>query len=260
MNEFPQVDKFLTEWGEYALAQFHSGILSEEKDGVNDVVTEVDRTIDRKFYEFIVKAYPGDGIFSEESQQSKLSDSGFTWMIDPIDGTRNFAFGIPQWAIMITRYKTEGPQHSWIAVPGEKRLYKASLGKGAFCNGKQLRVASRKSIDHAYGVVVIDKQGERFALHLSVIEQFLNRNGWLVNSGCMSAAGHVAGGGADFLLHNCGYDYDYLAAALIVREAGGVAITPFGDDWKLGSRELILANHAIGEELVKLFQQNAARK
>jgi len=111
------------------------------KDGGADVTTNFDREIEKNFYEYISTHFPDDGFIGEEFPELR-KDGEYTWMIDPIDGTKFFAAGIPLWSTTIARVKRNEPVADIGIVynPVSEQLYIASEGNGVTLNGHQISI------------------------------------------------------------------------------------------------------------------------
>ncbi len=107
-----------------------------------DVVTEVDQSIERYFGEQVAMHFPGDTVHSEEYRnQTALADR--TWILDPIDGTFNFATGSVHFGIQAAFWDRGDLRVSVIYLPKLNELYEATRGGGAFCNGRSISVSGR---------------------------------------------------------------------------------------------------------------------
>ena len=113
-----------------------------------DLVTEVDVNIERFLSEEILKAFPGDKIHAEELS-SEQAITGRTWVIDPIDGTCNFAHGIPTYGIQCCLFDDGQPRMAVIYLPCQEEMYTAIEGEGCFLNGEQVFVDKSVTADTA---------------------------------------------------------------------------------------------------------------
>ncbi|MBR2616073.1 MAG: hypothetical protein IKC69_05290, partial [Clostridia bacterium] len=114
--------------------------------GAFDVVTDVDRRIELYFKSELARVFPGDTLHGEEfSSDMPLSDR--TWILDPIDGTYNFATGSPHYGHQAALWDRGAVQVSVIFLPVFDEMYEAVKGHGAFCNGKRLFVSNRRFED-----------------------------------------------------------------------------------------------------------------
>jgi myo-inositol-1(or 4)-monophosphatase len=120
----------------------------------NQVLTQTDLEIGRHIIEQIEKQYPGYNIIDEEAGVIDKGSS-FTWVVDPIDGTSNFAAGIPTYGIMIGLLENDTPIAGGIVLPAFNEVYLAEKGKGAFCNSEKITVSTQTKLISglvAYGI------------------------------------------------------------------------------------------------------------
>ena len=106
------------------------------------LITECDRWSDKTIVQRISTIAPGEGVLSEEGKKSIPSSSEY-WVVDPLDGTTNFAAGIPYWAISIARFTNGEPETAFLDIPALKKRIFAIKGKGVWLNDKQLKPESR---------------------------------------------------------------------------------------------------------------------
>jgi histidinol-phosphatase len=171
-------------------------------------VTDADRTVERALRERIAAERPGDGVYGEEEGD----DGGdVRWILDPIDGTRNFSRGIPVWATLIALERDGEIVCGVVSAPVLGRRWWASRGAGAYANGERIAVSSIASLDeaalsatYASDLAVIEPR----AWHARAFGDFWQH--MLVAEGALDAAvdAHLA-------------IWDYAAVVPIVEEAGG---------------------------------------
>jgi len=106
------------------------------------LITECDRWSDKKIVQGLSKIAPGEGVLSEEGKKSIPSSSEY-WVVDPLDGTTNFAAGIPYWAISIARFTNGEPETAFLDIPALRKRIFAIKGKGVWLNDKPLKSESR---------------------------------------------------------------------------------------------------------------------
>ena len=122
----------------------HVDHLEITEKGLNDFVTDVDRLAEQEIIKAIKKSYPDHAILAEESGAQGESD--FVWVIDPLDGTKNFLHGFPHYCISIA-IKVRGKiEHGVIYDPLRDELFSASRGDGAKLNDRRIRVTKRKEL------------------------------------------------------------------------------------------------------------------
>src|SRR6185369_8326056 len=188
-----------------------------------DVVTSADTAVETLLVERLAAAFPDDGFLGEEGT-SRLGDR--CWVIDPIDGTANFARGLPEWCVSIAFVAGGRVRLGAIAASDLRLVYSAREGAGARCNGRPIEVSAtadlrRATVDIGYSrrVAIDDFTG--------LLQRLLGAG---VNvTQCGSAAlglARVADGSLDGYAERHLYAWDALAGLLLVEEAGG-RVSPF---------------------------------
>lgn len=211
-----------------------------------DIVTEADRETERLIRDALATARPGDGFFGEESGAER-GTSGLTWIVDPIDGTVNFLYGIPHYAVSIAVVEGEPDPLTWTALaacvfnPASGEVFTATAGGGAFLDGEPITVAAPVplaqalvSTGFAYDSTVRGEQGAIIARLLPRVRD-IRRMGTASLDLCFVAAGRT-----DAYFERTLSPWDHAAGALIAREAGA---TVKGVGGAAPSREFILAGH-----------------
>ena len=211
-----------------------------------DVVTEADRETERFIRAALAEARPDEAFFGEESDPTTGS-SGLTWIVDPIDGTVNFLYGFPHYAVSIAVVEGGADPQTWTALaacvvnPAIDEVYTATAGGGAHLNDTRLQVADAVELSQAlvgtgfaYDSTMRGRQG-RLAADLLPLVRDLRRQGTASLDLCYVAAGRL----------NAYYEstlspWDHAAGALIAQEAGAV-VKGFGG--ARAGREFLLAGH-----------------
>ena len=197
------------------------GVL-ETKSSPTDVVTAADKAVESLIVSALTRARPEDGLLGEEGAGSS-GTSGFRWVIDPIDGTVNYLYGIPQWAVSIGFESSEGSLVGVVYDPTKDELWQAVRGGGAVLNGAALRCSSVSSLDAAlvgtgfgYDARVRSFQARLLPTLLPVVRD-LRRLG----AGSLDLCS-VAGGRLDAYFEKGLSPWDLSAGGLIAAEAGAV--------------------------------------
>ena len=199
--------------------QYQQGIEVETKPD-DSPVTRADRECERLIAGILTSAFPEDGIFAEEGSRAE-SRSGRRWIIDPIDGTRDYVRGNPLWANLIALEDTGVVVAGVVNVPGLGLTYTASKGGGAFRNGSPIHPSSKtragESVLCFSGFSKLDKLPFRAGL-LDWMSQF-----WAVRAlGGAPDAMMVAAGQAEIFIEADAKPWDFAPLKVIVEEAGGV--------------------------------------
>lgn len=209
--------------GEVVLQGFRKGPGTSSMKGPQDYLTETDAASEAHIRSVIARYYPDDHFFGEEGG-GVIGDR--IWVVDPVDGTANFARGIPHFCISIAYVEAGQTQFGAIYNPALDELYFAELGKGATLNGRPIVAAVTERFDAASvemgwstrvaNEAYLDVMGELLSLGANV-----RRAG----SGAMALA-YVADGRSDGYVELHMNAWDCLAGLLLVSEAGG-AVCPF---------------------------------
>ncbi len=211
--------------------------------------------------EFLVKKihdqFPDHAIFSEEAAEEINLGAPYRWVIDPIDGTRNFAAGIPFWCVLIAVTKNNDAILGAVYVPFGDQLFFAAKGGGATLNDIPIRVNQQKNIDFAFGHINRSWRRPHTETFTKICSWFIEKTKARTgNYSTILPTCYIASGGVDFIVTNGGHDHDYLAPTLIAREAGALATNLHGTDWQPGQSDLIVANPTLHAEIMRALQTN----
>jgi myo-inositol-1(or 4)-monophosphatase len=194
----------------------------DTKSSTTDPVSEADRASERLITSGIRSARPDDGILGEEDAANREGGSGLRWVIDPLDGTVNFLFGIPFWCVSICCEDDEGARIGVVHDPHRDETFTAVRGDGAQLNGRTLELNRSAGLDRAmiatgfsYGPRIRVEQA-RWLTDLIGRARDVRRFGAAALDLSWTAAGRVDG------FYELGLErWDRAAGELIVREAGG---------------------------------------
>jgi histidinol-phosphatase len=205
--------------GEIALGFRTSGVIAEEKIDLSPV-TNADRECERVICSMLEEAFPEDGLLGEEGAL-KESASGRRWIIDPVDGTRDFIRGNPTWGVLLALEAGNEVVVGVCNLAEQCRLYSAVRGGGAFCNGAPIHVSSIRNPQQA--VLCVNGLNDILKLPfagrlIAWMDQF-----WAVRSmgGCQDAM-MIASGKAEAWIESSGKAWDFAPLKVITEEAGAV--------------------------------------
>lgn len=198
--------------------QIHA--LEIESKGLQDPVSNADREVELYIRKALSNAFPQDGIIGEE-HAAVVSSSGFTWVIDPIDGTANFIVGNPGWAVVIACVHDSKTVSGVIHDPIANEHYHARIGRGAWLNDNALQVSASSSLDN--GVLGVGHSTRVSAdVTLGILTELMQAGGIFYRNG--SGALMLAYVAAARLIGYCEPHmncWDCIAGMLMIEEAGG---------------------------------------
>lgn len=230
MNYQNFISNCLTESSKIADGMFGK-VSGTNKDRSNSqVLTEADLAIGKFIIEKIKTAYPDYNIIDEEAG---VFDNGseYTWVIDPIDGTSNFAIGVPTYGIMLGLLKGNLPIAGGFVVPPQKEMYLAEKGMGTYLNGVRIFVTTEQKLLNCLVAFGIDGQKDNPEYTRKGIallgEIILNIRNIRTSGSEPIDVGYVAAGKYGARLNQTMKIWDVVAPQIIVEEAGG----SFTDFW-----------------------------
>ena len=192
----------------------------ESKSTAIDIATQMDKKAEKFIMESLLAARPDDGIIGEEGS-SVESKSGITWVIDPLDGTVNYFYGLPGWNVSIAAKDKDGSVVGVVTAPTINSTWWATRGGGAFYNGHQIHCNDPIALDRAliatgfqYDVAHRTTQMTDLAKLVPLVRD-LRRNGAAAVDLC-----HVAMGALDGYYEAGLKEWDWAAGGLVATEAG----------------------------------------
>ena len=192
----------------------------EEKSTAIDIVTQMDKKAETFIVQSILAVRPDDGMIGEEGADIE-SKSGITWVIDPLDGTVNYFYGLPGWNVSIAAKDRDGSVVGVVTAPTINSTWWASRGGGAFFNGSKIKANEPVELNRAfigtgfqYDVSHRISQLEDFSKLVPIVRD-LRRNGAAAVDLC-----HVAMGALDGYYEAGLKEWDWAAGALVATEAG----------------------------------------
>jgi myo-inositol-1(or 4)-monophosphatase len=222
-----------------------------------DLVTEVDRAAERLVVGRLLDARPGDGLVGEEGAAVDGS-TGVRWLVDPIDGTTNFVYDLPGFAVSIAAEIDGRPAVGVVADPRHGEVYEAVRGRGALRNGEPVRPSGRGDLATALLATGFSYEPERRRRQAAVLVEVLPRVRDIRRLGAASVdLCAVACGRVDGYYEKGLSPWDHAAGALIAAEAGAT-VTDL-DGAAASGRFCLAATPALHAELVFLLDRAGAR-
>ena len=209
-----------TRAGALALSMREGIEVSETKSTPTDVVTAADTAAERLIADGLREARPGDGLLGEEGSDD-AGTSGVRWVVDPVDGTVNFLYGLPQWAVSIGVEVAGVAEVGVVRDPAKDETYSAVRGRGAWLNGTPLRCNDVTDLSQALVATGFGYDATRRAAQAALLPTLLPavRDIRRLGAGALDLCA-VAAGRVDGYYEQGMKPWDWTAGALIAREAG----------------------------------------
>ncbi len=227
--------------------------------GYRDIVTETDIAAEAIILGLIRGRFPDHAILSEEAGGGKVG-AGYTWVVDPLDGTTNYAHRIPVFAVSIALLEDGEPLVGVIHDPLRDQTFVAERGEGAALNGapgkreRPMRVSRVARLDHTVIGADWARSDERRSRVLAYLAQVAPRCGTIrVLGSATLALAYVAAGWLDAYFHLALKPWDTAAGMLLVAEAGGRCTTLEGEPGRVDAPGRLATNGLIHDELLGIL-------
>ena len=242
--------------GDIMMSRFGTGIRVDKK-GTIDLVTEVDVAIERSFREMVGERFPDHAVLGEEMGGSASPPSGPCWVFDPIDGTTNFAHGLPIFCASLALEVDGVGQVAAVYDPTRRELFTAERGSGAFLNGRRLQVSGAATLVDAVLVTgfpydVHQRVDEIVGLFAAFVGQAraVRRLGSAAIDLCYVAAGRMDGFWESDLKA-----WDIAGGALIVEQAGGRVTDMSGAPFSSRAGRVLASNRLLHDAMLDVVRE-----
>lgn len=239
--------------GEILMHRYRSTLRVAYK-GIGNIVTDVDLIVENAIFDFLGKEYPEMEMLGEESSGNQNS-TGFTWIVDPLDGTRNYASGIPVFSTVIGLVFDGEVIVGVNYDPIAKDMFEAQKGKGCYLNGNSATVSNREILgDCILGMdMSYDNVGASNGLDiLSKIWPGM-QTARIMGSAALGIS-YVAAGLTDLYFHHKLSPWDQVAGILMLEEAGGIITDRQGSVAGLYSDGIVASNKVLHKEFMDLTE------
>lgn len=240
-----------------AVHQFHAADSDKQVDtkaNYADIVTKADKLSEERIREVISATFPDHSILGEEEGEYEGGDRSHRWIVDPLDGTTNYASGFPFYSVSIA-LEVEGRLEIGVVLDSVRnQLYSAVRGEGAQMNGAPIQVSSTASIGQALLATGFNAVEKDIVVNLPAFgravreARAVRRAGSAALDLCMVASGQ-ADGFWELKLHA----WDVAAGVLILREAGGRVTDQHAGEYELGNAALVSSNGLIHDEMLAML-------
>ncbi len=230
--------------------------------GKRDIVTDADYAADRAVRSILHARDPRDYLLSEEDSaetreqlwaRAGASDGARLWIVDPLDGTTNYAHRLPTFSVSIALYQHGAVQLGVVYDPLRDEMFAAERGAGAFLNGKQIQVSTTRQFARAVIGTEFARDQKSRRRTASIFSHVLLQvtSGRAFGSAALSLC-YVAAGRLDGYLHLSLAPWDVAAGALIIEQAGGRITTLTGKPWDVHSKAYIASNGYVHAALLRM--------
>ncbi|MFP4240974.1 MAG: inositol monophosphatase family protein [Chitinispirillaceae bacterium] len=221
---------------------------------VNNLVTEADTASEKMIWELLSKEFPDSKFYGEENENRGDLDSESLWIVDPLDGTNNFAQGIPIYCVSIAYAQKGRVVCGCVYDPERDELFSAEQGKGAFLNGERISVSKRRSFEESMiSVGFYYDRGEMMEKALCSVQRLFRKN--------IRGLRRIGSAAVDLCWLSCGrfdayFEYmlspwDFAAATLLLKEAGGEYHDRDGQLFNLRSTGIIASNGLFHDQFLE---------
>jgi myo-inositol-1(or 4)-monophosphatase len=245
--------------GRVQMEHFGAADLRIDKKGTIDLVTNIDVAIERQFRALIAERFPDHAVLGEELQQAEAPGEGpeYCWVVDPIDGTTNYAHGLPIFCCSIALEQRGRPIVAAVFDPSRQELFTAEAGQGAWLNGKPLKVSSADVLIDSLLVTGFHYGVQRDPAELmGLFTKFITRARAVRRLGsaaldlCYVAAGRFEGFWEQKL-----HPWDIAGGALLVQEAGGRVTGLDGSSYSSRGGSVLATNGHVHEEMLGTIRE-----
>lgn len=228
--------------GNYLVKEFNKGIIDWQLKQSHEIVTHADKASEKIILDILKKNTPDFEILGEESgMHYKKSD--YLWVVDPLDGTTNFRVHNPLFSISIGLYYKQRPIVGVVYVPYLKELYTAEVGKGAFLNGKRLKVSNTKDIKKSFLTYCHGSEGKHIKKAVELYKYFkLNSIDMRQLGSAAIELAWVASARVESIVIPGVKPWDAAAGILLVKEAGGKVTDFNNDNWSIYNKGKVMMN------------------
>ena len=255
----------LKDSGKILLGYFDKPLTETRKESQSSIITEADLVSESNIIRLIRGRYPTHNIISEECGYSN-NGSEYTWIIDPLDGTSNFASGIPWFGILIALFRGNKPFMGGAYLPVQDILFFAEAGKGAFRNGKPLQTIKDKELKDSLFAFCVDysEDGDFLNRGMEIYKFLIKSSRNIRSTNSLVDFLYVAEGKFGGVLNLFTKVWDISALGLIISEAGGFIMNIDGKDIQYTINEKIMEENfpvvAGSAGIIKLLLKGALLK
>nr|WP_041657836.1 inositol monophosphatase family protein [Marinithermus hydrothermalis] len=231
------------------LYYLEKGFSQSTKSGPTDLVTQADREAEAAIRRFLMERHPDHVVLGEEEGQQ--GEGAFRWIVDPLDGTVNFAHGFPFFAVSIALEIDGAIQLGVVLDSTRDELFTAIRGRGAYLNSRPLRVSQTGTLIGSLLATGFPYDVNKDPENLQYFERVLRKGLTVRRPGAAALdLAYVAAGRLEGFWEVKLNPWDVAAGWLLIEEAGGTVTGIHGEPYALGNRYLVASNGRIHQELL----------
>lgn len=255
-----KVEPIVRKAGEILLSYFQKQLVWKDK-GSHGFVTEADLAVEDFLIKSLELLIPGVDFFAEESGE-RNNGSDYCWVIDPLDGTTNFAYGLPYFCISVALTYKQKPVFGMIYQPLLDELFYAERAKGAFLNGQRIKIAESRPMEKTLLMVGFPySKGEEFVHVLQYLEKISKQTYAFRHLGAIALdLAYTACGRSDGIFFEGLGWWDVAAGTILIQEAGGMATTYSGGPITPEYESYVAANQRLHTQLLNVFKENGTAR
>lgn len=244
--------------GSILMRHFGNTTNGHDKAHKGDVESQADLECEQFLVKSLKKIFPDDAVMTEEHPQYLKAANDRLWVVDALDGSRNFLLGIPLFGISMALVEKGVSTFGMVYFPILNELYYAQKGTGAYCNGKKIEVSQEREIDHGMISVIATAEGYDPKKASRIDAKLRDHYVWPINVGCMILpVCYVACGRYIGVIYTGARPWDVAGSLFIAQEAGAKVTEINGNPWNClaDPQHFIVANPALHNNLFKLIGQ-----
>jgi fructose-1,6-bisphosphatase/inositol monophosphatase family enzyme len=242
------------EGGALAMRYFRSPALEIGEKGRGNIVTEADLAVERLIIDILRDEYPAMAVLSEETSAETDPTRGWVWVIDPIDGTKNYSYGLPGWCVNVALCRDGDPVCAVTYDAVHDETFWAVAGGGAHLD--ETNIAASAVADVRSSVLGLDLgyDEERGAGQIDLMRRiFPNVQAIRIIGSAALGFAYAACGRLDIFTHSCISPWDIAAGMLLVREAGGAATDPTGAPLRITSSGFVAGGRRVHADFMARY-------
>ncbi len=227
---------------------------------LHDLVTVVDEAAQEMIFTRLLDAFPDSAVLGEEGTDLAAAArevEGWRWIVDPVDGTTNFAHGVPPYAVSIGLQDNGRPVVGVVLEVSRNELFTAVEGEGLFVNGRRAGVSASATLDESLLVTGFPyKRFDHTETFLAILGTFLRRSRGVRRTGSAATdLAYVAAGRFDAFFETGLMPWDLAAGVVLVQEGGGLATNYRGEAGRLFDRQVVASNGLIHHDLLAVLDE-----